>query len=129
MIEEDSRQSKEFDYIILYNMLCKWRHILFKYYSFHICNMSQYMFHMCSADTWTSLKQSSTPYYPPTYEADGFIHLTADPSLLLQVGNHFYKGDPGKWTLLVIDSSKLTSEVGSPSLLTDSTNSIFLFPT
>ncbi|KAL4538353.1 hypothetical protein Ndes2526B_g03338 [Nannochloris sp. 'desiccata'] len=73
--------------------------------------MSQYMFHMCSADTWTSLKQSSTPYYPPTYEADGFIHLTADPSLLLQVGNHFYKGDPGKWTLLVIDSSKLTSEV------------------
>lgn len=73
--------------------------------------MAQYMFHMCPADTWASLKQTSTNYYPPTYEADGFIHLTADPSLLLQVGNHFYKGDPGKWILLVIDSSKLSSEV------------------
>ena len=66
---------------------------------------------MCPEDTWLSLKRSSTNYFPPTYGADGFIHLTADPSLLLQVGNHFYKGDPGKWILLVIDSSKLTSEV------------------
>ena len=77
--------------------------------------MSGYLFHMCPADTWSSLKQSSTSYFPPTFESDGgFINLTADPSLLLQVGNHFYKGDPGNWTLLVIDSNKLTSEVSNP---------------
>ncbi len=75
--------------------------------------MPDYMFHMCPADTWLGLKRSSTNYFPPTYEADGFIHLTADPSLLLQVGNHFYKEDPGKWILLVIDSGKLTSEVST----------------
>jgi uncharacterized protein (DUF952 family) len=79
--------------------------------------MTDHMFHMCPADAWSSLKQSSTPYFPSTYQQDGFIHLTSDPSLLLQVGNHFYKEDPGKWILLVIDSSKLTSEVGSYFLL------------
>ncbi len=44
---------------------------------------------------------------------DGFVHLTADPKLLLEVANRFYIDVPGDWMVLVIEASKLTSEVGS----------------
>jgi Protein of unknown function (DUF952) len=42
---------------------------------------------------------------------DGFIHLTADPSLLLEVANRFYTKSQGDWEVLVIDSARLTAEV------------------
>ena len=45
------------------------------------------------------------------YEQDGFIHLTADPQLLVTVANHFYTSSQGDWIVLVIDSSKLSAEV------------------
>ena len=45
------------------------------------------------------------------YAQDGFIHLTADPQLLLTVANHFYTASQGDWLVLVLDSSKLTAEV------------------
>ena len=45
-------------------------------------------------------------YYPPTYEQDGFIHLTADPLKLLGVANHFYKSSIGDWTWWVCSGSK-----------------------
>lgn len=74
--------------------------------------MVDYMYHLCPVESWQACKdQNNPPYFPPTYEQDGFIHLTADPALLLQVANHFYKQDPGKWIVLCIDSGRLTSEV------------------
>ena len=42
---------------------------------------------------------------------DGFIHLTADPNLLLEVANRFYTRSQGDWEVLVIDPAKLTAEV------------------
>lgn len=62
--------------------------------------------------TWEHCVSTSAPYYPSTYEQDGFIHLTKDPSFLLKVANHFYR-EPAdtEWILLVIDGAKLTSEV------------------
>ena len=42
---------------------------------------------------------------------DGFIHMTADPDLLLEVANRFYKSSDGDWEVLVIDPAKLTAEV------------------
>ena len=42
---------------------------------------------------------------------DGFTHLTAEPSLLLDVANHFYKHTRGDWLLLVLEASKLQSQV------------------
>lgn len=42
---------------------------------------------------------------------DGFIHLTADPKLLLEVANRFYQNSTGDWEVLVIDPAKLTAEV------------------
>lgn len=44
------------------------------------------------------------------YAADGFIHLTADPKLLLTVANHFYRETQGDWIVLVIDATKLSAE-------------------
>ena len=50
-------------------------------------------------------------YFPPTYEQDGFIHATGDPSLLLEVGNHFYKTSVGEWTCLKLDPSSFGDSV------------------
>jgi hypothetical protein len=49
------------------------------------------------------------------YAQDGFIHLTADPQLLLTVANHFYTASQGDWLVLVLDSSKLAAEVRMPA--------------
>jgi Protein of unknown function (DUF952) len=46
---------------------------------------------------------------------DGFIHLTADPKLLLEVANRFYVASQGDWEVLVIDPAKLTAEVRAVS--------------
>jgi uncharacterized protein (DUF952 family) len=35
-------------------------------------------------------------YYPPTYKADGFIHATKDPVMLIGIANHFYKASSAK---------------------------------
>lgn len=41
------------------------------------------IYHVAQKDLWQAALNCSKPYYPPTYEADGFIHATADPNLLL----------------------------------------------
>mmetsp|Transcript_35177 Transcript_35177/g.111185 ORF Transcript_35177/g.111185 Transcript_35177/m.111185 type:complete len:152 (+) Transcript_35177:180-635(+) len=69
------------------------------------------LYHLVPAEVWAALKAAGTPYFPPTYEGDGFIHLTKDPQLLLGVANHFYTDVPGAYVVLVIDSARLTSEV------------------
>lgn len=50
-------------------------------------------------------------YFPPTYEADGFIHATAEPQSLLPVGTHFYKETVGDWICLKLDVTKLGGPV------------------
>jgi hypothetical protein len=70
------------------------------------------LYHLVPAEAWNCTKAAGTPYFPPTYEADGFIHLTKEPALLLDVANHFYKGVPGPWRVLEIDSARLTAQVG-----------------
>jgi uncharacterized protein (DUF952 family) len=72
---------------------------------------SAWLYHLVPQATWSSCKASKTAYFPPTYDQDGFIHLTADPALLLTVANHFYKGVPGDWIVLKLDAGKLTAEV------------------
>jgi Protein of unknown function (DUF952) len=43
------------------------------------------------AADWRQCKEKSEPYYPPTYQQDGFIHLTKEAAVLLPVANHFYR--------------------------------------
>ena len=50
---------------------------------------------------------NNQPYQPPTYEHDGFIHLSSDASLLIDIGNNFYKSVEGAYQLLCIDTDIL----------------------
>ncbi|GLI63085.1 hypothetical protein VaNZ11_005987 [Volvox africanus] len=69
------------------------------------------LYHMVQKELWVAAKESNQPYFPPTYDQDGFIHLTADPAFLLGIGNHFYRSVGGDFLLLVLDPAKLTAKV------------------
>eukprot|EP00854_Cymbomonas_tetramitiformis_P012995 gene12995-15357_t len=69
------------------------------------------LYHLVPKAKWEELKTTQTKYFPPTYEQDGFIHLTKEAELLLKVANHFYTDVVGDYIVLSIESSKLTSEV------------------
>eukprot|EP00879_Flechtneria_rotunda_P024787 GHRR01026300.1.p1 GENE.GHRR01026300.1~~GHRR01026300.1.p1 ORF type:complete len:147 (+),score=24.36 GHRR01026300.1:97-537(+) len=69
------------------------------------------LYHLVQKSLWESCKAGGKSYYPPTYEADGFIHLTKEAPLLLSIANHFYQSVSGDFIVLALDSSKLTSEV------------------
>jgi uncharacterized protein (DUF952 family) len=70
------------------------------------------LYHLVPQPIWRACVDEGQDYFPTTYEADGFIHLTAEPSLLLPVANHFYKdSDPRtRWVVLAIDEAKLKAE-------------------
>lgn len=69
------------------------------------------LYHLVQKESWDAIKASGKPYFPPTYEQDGFIHLTKISEKLLIVANHFYKDVPGDHVVLGIESAKLKSEV------------------
>lgn len=72
---------------------------------------SEKLYHLVLDDVWQACKVEQRPYYPSTYEQDGFIHLTKEPLVLLSVANHFYTDVPGQYIVLGIDPSKLTDKV------------------
>ena len=59
-----------------------------------------YIFHLAQAELWDKAKANGEPYYPPTYQQDGFTHATANPEKLLAVANHFYQDVSGEWYCL-----------------------------
>ena len=59
-----------------------------------------FVFHMVEVKNWRQTITTDSIYYPPTYEADGFTHGTANPAKLLSVANHFYKDIVGDWYCL-----------------------------
>ena len=59
-----------------------------------------YLYHLIQADLWNAAVNGDTNYYPPTYDQDGFTHATANPDLLLNVANHFYRDIAGDWFCL-----------------------------
>jgi uncharacterized protein (DUF952 family) len=69
------------------------------------------IYHMCVSRDFENANNDGELYFPPTYHQDGFIHATAEPELLLSVGNHFYKSDTNHWICLGIDVSQLVSRV------------------
>ena len=76
--------------------------------------MADQLYHLVPVAVWQSCREMNRPYFPSTYDQDGFIHLTADKTLLVEVANHFYKGEPGDWIVLEIAADKLAAEVCSP---------------
>ena len=53
----------------------------------------------------------SAPYLPAAFGADGFIHCTQEPEVLLHIANNYYKNEKGDVLVLVIDPAKVKAEV------------------
>jgi len=66
-----------------------------------------FLFHVAQKMFWDQAKKTGQTYFPPTYEADGFTHMTADPTKLVEVLNHFYKGVAGDWVCLKTNADTL----------------------
>jgi uncharacterized protein (DUF952 family) len=65
------------------------------------------IYHMVQKSLWDETVEKKEAYQPPTYDQDGFIHLSSDSSLLIEIGNNFYKGVIGEFELLCIDTELL----------------------
>ena len=66
--------------------------------------------HIAAASCFHSLSDTE-PYLPAEFAADGFIHCTKEPDVMLQIANRFYKDVMGDVLVLVIDADRVTSEV------------------
>lgn len=86
----------------------KWEEYLAKG-AFAVVNDTTTLYHMCEVSRWEAV--GNKVYYPPTYEQDGFIHATADPSMLLTVANHFYKDSTDSWICMELNPSWLGARV------------------
>ncbi len=72
--------------------------------------MANNILHLVPADYFHGLPVSE-PYLPKDFAAEGFIHCTKEPELLLKIANGFYKNLPGELLVLVIDADKVAAEV------------------
>lgn len=70
------------------------------------------IYHMCSKASWDTAVNNNEAYFPPTFGADGFIHATAVPSKLMDVGNHFYRSTTAAWVCLELSRSVLEKKCG-----------------
>ena len=70
----------------------------------------KHIYHLAPAARWREWP-AGTPYLPAEYNADGFVHCTAGEELMVQVANRYYRAEPGDFVLLVIDPTRLTSEL------------------
>ena len=48
-------------------------------------------YHLVPEADWRSCVEHGKAYFPATYEADGFTHLSDNREVLLTIGNHFCK--------------------------------------
>jgi uncharacterized protein (DUF952 family) len=71
-------------------------------------NSPNNILHIVAANDFNS-RPPTEPYLPGAYAADGFIHCTKEPQVLLHIANTFYKNIVGDVLVLVIDTDKLTS--------------------
>lgn len=72
--------------------------------------MPNTILHLIPAAEYQALA-AGQPYLPKSYEADGFIHCTKEPEVMLQIANRFYKTLPGTLFVLVIDAEKVSAPV------------------
>ena len=68
------------------------------------------IYHLAPAERWRGWP-AGQPYLPAEYAADGFIHCTQGDELMLEVANRFYRGAPGEFVLLVIDTERVNAPV------------------
>lgn len=68
----------------------------------------QAIYHLAPAERWRDWP-AGQPYLPAEYAADGFVHCTAGPALMLRVANRFYRSVPSAFVVLEIDPARLTA--------------------
>lgn len=67
-------------------------------------------YHITPKALWEAQKTAGS-YRPESFGQDGFIHTANGLEDLLCVANDYYTGDSREQTVLVIDTSKLTSPI------------------
>ncbi|MDQ4045603.1 MAG: DUF952 domain-containing protein [Chloroflexota bacterium] len=67
-------------------------------------------YHLVPAPLWQEFA-GEPAYVPDSYDADGFIHCTNGLAPLRDVANMFYAGDARDHLVLVLDVTRITSEV------------------
>ena len=72
--------------------------------------MSNTILHLVPAAYFQS-RPASQPYLPESFAADGFIHCTREPEVMLDIANRFYKDLPGDILVLVIDVDRVTPKI------------------
>ena len=67
-------------------------------------------YHLVAEPIWER-SRSAASYLPEAFDRDGFVHCTNGTDQLVQVANMFYVDDPRPFRVLVIDVSRIESEV------------------
>jgi uncharacterized protein (DUF952 family) len=68
------------------------------------------IYHMTPRLVWESQADQSL-YVAPSLETEGFIHCTAEPDMLEQVANRFYREVPGSFIIVYIASERLEADL------------------
>ena len=68
------------------------------------------IYHLVSA-TYYQHQPTTQPYRPATFAQEGFIHCTADLTILLQVANAYFADLSEPLLVLVIDPRQLTASL------------------
>ena len=66
------------------------------------------IYHLVAAADWQAVP-AGQGYLPAAFEADGFVHCTTEPDVLLHIANSFFRAVPGEFLVLVIDPARLTA--------------------
>lgn len=67
-------------------------------------------YHLVPSPVWQE-RGSAATFVPEAYEQDGFIHTTNGLDPLLDVANRYYTSDTRPYMVLVLDTTRLTSEL------------------
>ncbi|AEF41391.1 DUF952 domain-containing protein [Hoyosella subflava] len=67
------------------------------------------MLHLMPLAAWRA--HSGAWIRPGSLATEGFIHCTSDEATLTAVANHFYRGHPGDFVVLVIDPEAVSAEI------------------
>lgn len=71
---------------------------------------SSIVMHMLPRTRWDAQPRNQ-PYAADSLSTEGFIHCTAQASVLLHVANTFYRCEAGDWVILRVDTTRLTAPV------------------
>ena len=64
--------------------------------------------HLVATDVWSALGTDEA-ITNPSLAAEGFIHCTDSPDVLLRIANAFYRAAPGDFCVLHVDTQRLES--------------------